>query len=1158
MPINKYTGFQREASGCIIASNILKSHDLPTIIICRDSSRADELVRDLRFFLPKHKVAILPAWDSLPLEAVSPQKSISAERVRVLGLLHSGEENFIAICPIDSLVQKVIPPSYFSDLSFTIELGNDFERTELINKFLECGYSPVSLVEEVGDLCVRGNVIDFFPSTLENPVRLQFLDDEIEEIRTFNPDSQRSIDKLSSIKVLPTTEVLPIHHGASREDLLVPLLKKIQERAEEIETPASEVSNIIAQVGRGTFFPGIECTQAIGIPDLTSVLKTLQDSCLVIVEDEVSCRKNHYQFWEQIEERYEALTTKHYLVPKPDDLYLSPELLWPELDTRTDHLIEFLQVSDSIEQIDDSLTVVRSNTLTELYSKLQIARTSERPLAPLAELISKRLADGFRIVCVIGSISRAERLQRLLQNYNITLPISTKDTTDLVEAKSLTADIQHGHLTSGFILPDEKRIFISEADIFGERSYRATKHSPTSIKKLMSTLSQLSENDYVVHIDYGVGQYQGLTHKQIEGVESDLIHIRYADSDLFLPVQFVGRIQKFVSSEGVSPTVDKLSSQQWQKTKRKVREAVAALAGDLLKLYAARSISKGWCYDAYGAEDERFSDGFPWQETPDQLQAIQDVLADMQKEQPMDRLVCGDVGFGKTEVAMRAAYKAIQHAKQVAILVPTTVLVEQHKNEFQKRFLEFPVKIGAVSRFYSSKENKETLEELSEGKVDIVVGTHRLLSRDVVFRDLGLLVIDEEHRFGVKQKEKLKQFKKEVDVLTLTATPIPRTLHMSMSGIRDISLITTPPHDRKTIRTYVASRNDTLIRDAILRELRREGQCFFVHNRVQSIETVTAALQELVPEASFDFGHGQMPESKLDDIMRRFINKEFNVLVCTTIIESGLDIPNANTIIIDRSDMFGLAQLYQLRGRVGRSERQAYAYLLIPEIKKLGNEAQKRLEVLQSLDDLGVGFNLAIRDLEIRGAGALLGREQSGHVISVGFELYNQILQEAVLNLKGEEVSFEDTLEPEVKVPISAFLPHTYVPDVPTRLVLYQRLCSLSSPEEASEISEEIEDRFGPMSREVRNLVEVMRVRALLRQYGVEKLEVGTEKLVFVFHTQTIVDPQKLVELIKEAPDKYKLGKTNTLTAYSSEKYLKATELLYPYVEGLLNRIRHS
>ena len=671
----------------------------------------------------------------------------------------------------------------------------------------------------------------------------------------------------------------------------------------------------------------------------------------------------------------------------------------------------------------------------------------------------------------------------------------------------------------------------------------------------MTSLSQLATDDYVVHQDYGIGIYRGLKHIEVEGTVSDFIHIEYADSQLYLPVQQIAKVQKFVAPEGKEPALDKLSSTKWQTRKRKVKEAVVALAGDLIKLYAVRNEAKGFAYSTKSIDDEEFADSFSYTETSDQLTAIEDVLSDMSSEKPMDRLVCGDVGFGKTEVAMRAAYKAVQDGKQVAILAPTTILAEQHRLSFEKRLAGFPVNIGALSRFYKPADNKETLEKVAGGDIDIIIGTHKLLQKDVQFEDLGLLVVDEEHRFGVKQKEKLKQFKKDIDVLTLTATPIPRTLHMSLLDVRDVSIISTPPHDRRAIRTYVAIKEDGLVRDAILREIQRGGQCFYLHNRVQSIDLVTAGLSELVPEARFAYGHGQMNEKELEKIMKLFLEGEIDVLVSTTIIESGIDIPNANTLIVDQAHMFGLAQLYQIRGRVGRSSRQAYAYLMIPQTKKLGKEAEERLKALQALDDLGQGFNLAMRDLEIRGAGNLLGKEQSGNVVSVGFEMYTKILKEAAAHLKGEDISIEDVIDPEVKLGVDAFIPDPYIPDISERLVLYQRLASLRSHKETEELREEIVDRFGPMNKETANLVEVMRIRALLRKFGISKAELSHRKLRLEFSPQTSINADKAIKLALESPELYKLGKSNTFTILDMPEKIEEVYGVYQRLESLLEEL---
>jgi transcription-repair coupling factor (superfamily II helicase) len=804
---------------------------------------------------------------------------------------------------------------------------------------------------------------------------------------------------------------------------------------------------------------------------------------------------------------------------------------------------------------------LRAETLIELSTRMKTQVGSGSAFAPLKTFLNKWRQAGYSIALTVGSTSRAQRLQSILLDIGTDAPVLTTSGIDWARAtRRAGVAIIVGHIANGFRLPTERISFLAENEIFGERSYRSGKAPRVSAKKLLSTLALLRENDYLVHIDYGVGVYRGLKHLTVDGVLGDFLHIEYSDSTLYLPAHQIGKIQKFVGAEGQQPIVDKLSSTRWARTKQKVRDSIVTLAGDLIRLYASRSVSKGWRFEPYGAEDERFADTFPYDETPDQRKAIEETINDLAREKPMDRLVCGDVGFGKTEVAIRAAFKCTQHARQVALLVPTTILVEQHKRNFIERFSGYPVKIGAVSRFYPAHENQKTLEQVASGELDIVIGTHRLLQHDVQFKDLGLLLIDEEHRFGVKQKERLRSYRANVDVLTLTATPIPRTLHMSLLNIRDISLIQTAPVDRRVVQTYVAERDDALIRDSILREIRRGGQAFYIHNRVQNIGLLAQRLSELVPEARFEFAHGQMTESTLERIMKRFVDREIDVLVATTIIESGLDVPNANTIIIDRADQFGLAQLYQLRGRVGRGKRQAYAYLIVPHLKTLSGEAHERLKVLQSLDTLGAGFNLAIRDLEIRGAGNLLGKEQSGSVLSVGFDMYCRILQEAVADLRGNEPLLEDTIDPEIRIiGVDAFIPETYVPDIGERLVLYQRLSNLRSDEEAFDIQSELEDRFGPYAIEVDNLMLIMRYRSLLRRHGIVKADVTPARASLSFSpiallrdghkptANTRVDGLLALKLVEGAPANYRFGKGNTLSII----FDKSSEMTLPKVYSL-------
>jgi transcription-repair coupling factor (superfamily II helicase) len=712
-----------------------------------------------------------------------------------------------------------------------------------------------------------------------------------------------------------------------------------------------------------------------------------------------------------------------------------------------------------------------------------------------------------------------------------------------------------GPLSRGVCLRDKKIIFVGEHELFHDRSQRRKQVRQLSLRRIKSSLAQLRADEHVVDREYGVGIYRGLVHRTIDGVQGDFLAIEYADSKLYLPVQHISRVQRFLGADGHKPVLDKLGSQRWARTKQKVRESVISLAGDLLKLYATRSMTVGWRFDHRGAEDERFADGFPYDETPDQAKAIRETLDDMSSDRPMDRLICGDVGFGKTEVAIRAAFKCFEHGRQVVVLVPTTILVEQHKRSFEERFLGYPAIIGAVSRFYKAADNKRVLEELAKGNVDIIIGTHRLLQHDVVFKDLGLVIIDEEHRFGVKQKERLKQMKANVDVLTLTATPIPRTLHMSLLGIRDVSVIRTPPVDRRPIRTYLAHDDSSVVRDAISRELGRGGQVFFVHNRVQSIGHRSQQIKELFPEARIATAHAKMSEVYLENVMKRFVDHELDILISTSIIESGLDVPRANTIIVDNAHLYGLSQLYQIRGRVGRGTRQSYAYLLVPPKRALSEEARERLKVLQAFDELGAGFQLALRDLEIRGAGNLLGKEQSGSVAAVGFELYTDLLKEAVLHLRGTPEDPASLVDPEVKFAIDAFIPETYIPDVAERLLMYQRLADILTEEDAIALAEEISDRFGEPSQEIRNLIDVMQFRGLLRQYAVAKGEVAGDRLVLTLTHSSPLNPERLLETIKASQGTLKLMKGLVLTLQLTGPQRTPGEL-YGTVRDLLSQLR--
>jgi transcription-repair coupling factor (superfamily II helicase) len=1143
------------------------------LIVCESRQAAESLEDDLRFFLPGTPIAILPPWDTLPFEQVSPQIETSARRIAVLSLLW-GATPAVVIASADSLIQRVLPPALLKVMSFTVTVGDTINRTILLERIDLAGFRRVSLVEEVGDYAVRGGVIDIFPATTTQPVRIECVGDGIDQVRTFDLDSQRSVGSLNKVEILPVRELLRLGPDSPFHELLPQALERLKDRGRNCETPAREIARAMHAIRTDTDYPALELLQPIALGGLPALHETIPPSAYLVIENSLQLEAEAEGSYRIIEDRALRARADGALVPEIQQLYATPEEVVRDLLARPHATLEQLEILPEAPNPLHERITIRTSSHQELVTKLKTKVGTGKALQPLKQAINQWRREKLRVALVVGTSQRAERLHRLLLDLTIDAPILAIPQPNTTEGappsppRPVTAKewqesaprwpvaILLGHLSDGFQLPSEGVVYVSEHEVFSERSYRAGPSRRSPSKRLLNILNQLKEGDFIVHVDFGIGRYRGLKHIVVEEQGNDFLHVEYADSQLYLPVHQISKIQKFVANEGSAPELDKLGSQRWLKTKIKVRESVASLAGDLIKLYATRTVAKGWRFEPHGAEDERFADGFPYQETGDQMKAIEDTIADMAKDQPMDRLVCGDVGFGKTEVALRAAFKCTHHARQVAVLAPTTILVDQHRRNFEERFLGYPVKIGSVSRFYDAATNRRTLEQLASGQLDVIIGTHRLLQRDVQFRDLGLVIVDEEHRFGVKQKERLKQLKKQVDILTLTATPIPRTLHMALLGIRDISIISTPPTDRRVIRTYVAERNNSLIRDAIMRELQRGGQVFFLSNRITGMDILTEELQAIVPEARFVFGHGQMSEHQLEVVMKRFIAREADVLVSTTIIESGIDIPNANTIIIDRADTLGLAQLYQIRGRVGRSTKQAYAYLMVPHARKLGAEAQKRLRALQALDDLGLGFNLALADMEIRGAGNLLGKEQSGSVVAVGFELYTKILREAVMNLKGEEIALEETIDPEVKLPVEAFIPDLYIPDVSERLVIYQRLAGIGSDDDARELYEEMRDRFGPLDVSSENYIELMQLRAVLRRSGIARCEFGNGKLHFGLSPRAPIDLQQTMKLVKTKPERYSFSKNLTLSIILAPTERPSIQGVRTLIEQTLTQIR--
>jgi transcription-repair coupling factor (superfamily II helicase) len=1056
----------------------------PLLVIVPHLRDAETLLEDLRFFAKESEVSSFPfpEWETLPYDEIPPHPEIIRERVRALYSLLKGEEGVI-VSSVKALMQKVLAPDDLRESVFFLSAGEETDRDRLIHFLKEGGYTSTRIVEERGDFSVRGAIIDIDTPLYEEPLRLEFDGDRIASIRRFETETQRSLPQ-----------------GMIENAILLP--------ARDISIDAS-------------------------IQPLKTLFDYLNRDGILFVEEGDEVEKEAQAFSRLIEEHYQKALLKKGPVPPPETAYLRDEEVSLCFERFQRVYLQGGPLAPSPCQQVFSFEMETNENLQREMKAFLSAKTGSPENSPFSILL-KNLHDcrekGLRVFIVSHTQGQAERLRDLLSEYGVEPRLEKmKRFREALDQSNEGLVLLVGSLSSGFRNPGEGWVILTEEEIFGERRRLPEGRIRTSVTSIswqrggpaVSSYRELREDDFIVHIDYGVGHYRGLRHLKIWGVSNDYLLLEYQDGDkLYLPVDRLNLIQRYVGGDGKSPRLDKLGSHSWEKAKKKAKAAVSEMVKELLDLYAVRQVFEGFKFPPMDQFYKEFEATFEYEETPDQMQAIDEVMGDMDNPKPMDRLICGDVGYGKTEVAIRAAYRAVMSGKQVAILVPTTVLAQQHLQTFSERFKLYPAVIEVLSRFKSPREQKEILQRVKEGKVDIVIGTHRLLQKDVSFRDLGLLVIDEEHRFGVSHKEKLKQMRKLVDVITLTATPIPRTLQMAVSGIRDLSLIQTPPEDRLSIRTFVIRYDEEVIRDAIRREFERGGQVFFVHHRVQNIHTIANHLKRLIPEASLAIAHGQMGEKELEKVMLQFVRKEVNLLVCTSIIESGLDIPAANTILINHAERFGLADLYQIRGRVGRGSHQAYAYLIIPGELSLSKDAMRRLRAIQELSELGSGFKLAIQDLEIRGAGNLLGPSQSGHIAALGFELYTQLMEKAVKELKGEKVVEEIT--PEIHFHLPAFIPEAYVEDPGERLNLYRRLSLSRSDEEVERIRGELIDRFGKNPKEVDHLLEVIKVKILLTRLSIKKLEETPSQFVLTFDEGTPVSPQKVVDFVHQGGGKYR------------------------------------
>ncbi|MBE9486302.1 MAG: transcription-repair coupling factor [Chloroflexi bacterium] len=1098
------------SADAFLLARLLTEHSGLLVILTADLPQARQLTANLRFFHHHpQQIALLPNWELNPYDPLTPHPELEATRLTTLAALDRGELKALVL-PVRALMQRMIPRQVLATIALELIAEEEYERQPLLESLLQLGYQPVPLVEERGSFAVRGDIIDLFPSDAQQPVRLDFYGDFIEKMRHFDPVSQRSgTQMIERLTLIPSKEM--ILHGPFLETFA----QRLKERCDELELPRTERETIMEEVREGILAPGRHFLLPFNYPALDALTSYLDKERWVLV-DPPAIEQAIDQCHRDVRDGEARMLEQGQPHAARKELFLDPSEVQPLLNSSGRIEISQLRVF----QLDDERERFHFNCIGNAELR---AHSNEQHdgLEPLVQRLQQAANDNWRVLLVCHQRSQAERLQELLAAHEVELNINPA--LRLNNLSPGCPQLCVGELSSGFSLPEEKLLLISEEEIFGKRSHRQRKTGQQRARKLMSSLAELRDGDFIVHTDHGIGKYLGLTHLQTGSVEGDFLHLQYAGGDkLYLPIDRIEKVQKYVGGEGYAPKLDKMGGQGWQKARLKARAAVEELARQLLELYAKRELRQGFACSAPDQLYREFEATFPHEETEDQLRAIEDTLSDMQSPKPMDRLVCGDVGYGKTEVALRAAVKAVIDSKQVAVLVPTTVLARQHWESFSQRLEEFPVRVEMVSRFRSAAENKKTLAAAAAGKVDILIGTHRLLQRDVRFNDLGLVIVDEEQRFGVSHKEKLKQLRAEVDILTLTATPIPRTLHMSLAGMRDLSIIETAPIDRLAIRTYVTRFDDELIRQAILRELRRGGQVYFVHNRVKTIDAMAEQLKALVPEANISVGHGQMPEKNLEQVMLDFIAGKSNLFVTSTIIENGLDIPRANTIIVNRADCFGLSQLYQLRGRVGRSDRRAYAYLLIPGEAGLTKEARERLKVLQELTELGAGFRIASHDLELRGAGDLLGAKQSGPIAAIGFELYTELLEETIDKLRGKER--EERIDPEIRMGLSAFFPEKYLPDPNQRLQFYQRMAAAEQDEELFDLVEELRDRYGELPSAGEALVGIMRLRILLTRLRVELLEYDGRRLHLLFHATTRVSPELIRSLLTDQPERYRLG----------------------------------
>jgi transcription-repair coupling factor (superfamily II helicase) len=1083
------------------ASEALARHRGSVCVIARSAAALERLEREIAFFAGAHVTRHFPDYETLPYEAISPPKDLLAERLATLYELTSGRPVKLLV-NAEALLGRLPPPSFIGARSLSLEVGQTLDRADLTERLVHHGYLRVDQVAEPGEFAVRGALLDLYPTGARQPVRIDLLDEEIESLRLFDPETQRSRGETRRIMILPARE-FPFDAAA---------IRGFRERYREYFPGEPGRSAIYRDISEALLPAGIEYYLPLFFPTTSSLLDYLPDDTLIVeAEDALG---DLSAAWHLVEERYEQL---HGDVERP--------LLAPA--------VAFFEPTELSRQLARRPTLTLSARAESAADDKTLWAGTAHPLgssaAPDLDRIDRWLASASneRTLLVASSPGRREVLIEFLKNRGY--EVKAVGGWQEFLADTLPLGVAVGELENGLRLPQHAIRVITAAELGMERPRQQARRrrAARDPEAVIRELTDLRIGAPVVHEDYGVGRYHGLVILPVDDVPTEFLLLEYADGDkLYVPVQSLHLVTRYTGAEAGEAPLHKLGTDQWLKARRKAAERARDVAAELLNVYAQRAARQGIPLARDVESYAAFTRAFPFEETDDQLAAIEQVGADLAGGKPMDRVVCGDVGFGKTEVALRAAFVAAHAGHQVAVLVPTTLLAQQHHQTFTDRFADWPIHIELLSRFRNSKESRRVIDGLAAGTIDIVIGTHKLLQADVRFKNLGLVIVDEEHRFGVKHKERLKRMRAEVHMLTLTATPIPRTLNMTLGGLRDLSLIATPPADRLSVKTFVGEWSSRGIREAVLRELRRGGQVYFVHNRVETIESTARDLRKLIPETEIRVAHGQMSERELEHVMLDFYHRRFSVLVCSTIIESGIDIPTANTMIINRADHLGLAQLHQLRGRVGRSHHQAYAYLIAPPLRALNADAAKRLEAIAALEELGAGFTLATHDLEIRGAGELLGEQQSGQIQAIGFTLYNDLLGRAVQALRaGREPDLEDPFAhgPEIETGAAALIPEEYMPDVHMRLVHYKRIASAATREDLEELQVEMIDRFGLLPPPLKTLFAITWIKLLAAVLGIEKVQAGAKGGVIRFGQHARVDPSSLVKLVASAPDVYRL-----------------------------------